>query len=174
MSRSTRWNCWALVSRSSVRRSSRRHSARCGASTGIYLFVVTRIEAESRRLRGVLEGRTVTRVVKDTGSHTGPSPVDRGRAGSKHHLITDGHGTPLAVLLTGGNRNDVTQAPSAARRHPAGPRPCRPAPPRAGLPVRRPRLRPDIDRDQVRERGIVPAIARREHDTVPGWAPTAG
>ncbi|GAA3134708.1 hypothetical protein GCM10017687_58730 [Streptomyces echinatus] len=43
------------------------------------------------------------------GQHTGPSPVDRGRAGSKHHLITDGHGTPLAVLLTGGNRNDVTQ-----------------------------------------------------------------
>ncbi|MEV3973507.1 transposase [Streptomyces sp. NPDC050698] len=24
-------------------------------------------------------------------------------------MITDGHGTPLAVLLTGGNRNDVTQ-----------------------------------------------------------------
>lgn len=39
--------------------------------------------------------------------HTGPSPVDRGRAGSKHHLITDGHGTLLAIL-TGGNRNDVT------------------------------------------------------------------
>ncbi|MDQ0808380.1 transposase [Streptomyces sp. B3I7] len=24
-------------------------------------------------------------------------------------MITDGHGTPLAILLTGGNRNDVTQ-----------------------------------------------------------------
>jgi transposase len=24
-------------------------------------------------------------------------------------VLTDGHGTPLAVLLTGGNRNDVTQ-----------------------------------------------------------------
>lgn len=24
-------------------------------------------------------------------------------------MITDGHGTPLAVILTGGNRNDVTQ-----------------------------------------------------------------
>ncbi|WP_236711885.1 IS5 family transposase, partial [Streptomyces azureus] len=43
------------------------------------------------------------------GIHTGPSPVDRGQAGSKHHLITDGRGTPLAVILTGGNRNDVTQ-----------------------------------------------------------------
>ncbi|RZD70771.1 hypothetical protein C0Q60_31390, partial [Streptomyces albidoflavus] len=42
---------------------------------------------------------------------TGPSPVDRGRPGSKHHLITDRHGTPLAVSLTSGNRHDVTQQP---------------------------------------------------------------
>ncbi|WP_234323272.1 IS5 family transposase [Streptomyces bikiniensis] len=43
------------------------------------------------------------------GPKTGRSPVDRGRAGSKHHLITDATGIPLAVTLTGGNRNDVTQ-----------------------------------------------------------------
>nr|WP_218009261.1 IS5 family transposase [Herbidospora cretacea] len=43
------------------------------------------------------------------GPQTGPSPVDRGRAGSKHHLITDAGGIPLAVILTGANRNDVTQ-----------------------------------------------------------------
>ncbi|MEU9201256.1 IS5 family transposase [Streptomyces sp. NPDC048332] len=43
------------------------------------------------------------------GSETGRSPVDRGRTGSKHHLITDATGTPLAATLTGGNRNDVTQ-----------------------------------------------------------------
>ncbi len=40
---------------------------------------------------------------------TGPSPVDRARPGSKHHLLTDSSGVPLAVTLTGGNRNDVTQ-----------------------------------------------------------------
>lgn len=45
------------------------------------------------------------------GSHTGPSPVDRGRAGSKHHLITDGHGTPLAVLLTGSGEGLTPTAP---------------------------------------------------------------
>ncbi len=56
-----------------------------------------------------LRGRLLPRPGVKRGSQTGPSPVDRGRAGSKHHLITDGHGTPLAVLLTGGNRNDVTQ-----------------------------------------------------------------
>ncbi|MFG3208110.1 IS5 family transposase [Streptomyces sp. NPDC048192] len=43
------------------------------------------------------------------GRNTGPSPVDRSRPGSKHHVIVDRHGTPLAVSLTGGNRHDVTQ-----------------------------------------------------------------
>jgi hypothetical protein len=40
---------------------------------------------------------------------SGPSPVDRARPGSKHHVLVDGQGIPLAVSLTGGNRNDVTQ-----------------------------------------------------------------
>ncbi|MET9418343.1 IS5 family transposase [Streptomyces klenkii] len=43
------------------------------------------------------------------GGHTGPSPPGRARPGSKHHLITDQHGTPLAVTLASGNRHDVTQ-----------------------------------------------------------------
>ncbi|WP_372481341.1 IS5 family transposase [Streptomyces flavotricini] len=43
------------------------------------------------------------------GNHVGPSPVDRARPGSKHHVIVDRWGTPLAVTLTGGNRHDVTQ-----------------------------------------------------------------
>src|ERR1039458_6069440 len=50
------------------------------------------------------------------GLHTGPSPVDRARAGSKHHLITDSGGVPLAITLTGGHRNDVTQPRSEERR----------------------------------------------------------
>src|SRR5213593_5144700 len=43
------------------------------------------------------------------GSETGPSPVDRARNGSKHHLLVDATGIPLAWTLTAGNRNDVTQ-----------------------------------------------------------------
>ena len=43
------------------------------------------------------------------GSETGPSPVDRARNGSKHHLLVDATGIPLAWTVTGGNRNDVTQ-----------------------------------------------------------------
>jgi transposase len=44
----------------------------------------------------------------------GTSPVparSTGPAGSKHHLITDDAGMPLAMILTGGHRNDVTQLP---------------------------------------------------------------
>lgn len=43
------------------------------------------------------------------GDKTGPSPVDRSRSGSKRHIIACGRGTPLAVSLTGGNRNDITE-----------------------------------------------------------------
>ena len=43
------------------------------------------------------------------GSETGPSPVDRARNGSKHHLLVDATGIPLAWTVTGGNRHDVTQ-----------------------------------------------------------------
>ncbi|WP_189448257.1 transposase [Streptomyces abikoensis] len=43
------------------------------------------------------------------GKATGPSPVDRGKAGSKHHLICGGKGTPFKVITTATNVNDVTQ-----------------------------------------------------------------
>ena len=43
---------------------------------------------------------------KRGGEHTGPNPVDRGRPGSKHHLITDRNGIPLVVGLTAANVND--------------------------------------------------------------------
>ncbi|MGW7283636.1 IS5 family transposase [Streptomyces sp. NPDC054844] len=90
----------------------------------------------------------------------GSRPVDRGRAGSKHHLIADGHGTPLAIILTGGNRNDVTQL-----------MPLLDAIPAVRGRVGRPRRKPDsvfadrgYDHDiyrEIRAHQIVPAIARR-------------
>ncbi|MEV5149971.1 IS5 family transposase [Streptomyces sp. NPDC052727] len=95
------------------------------------------------------------------GDHVGPSPVDRARPGSKHHLIVDRHGTPLAVTLTGGNRHDVTQLLPLVDAVPSirGLR---------GRPRRRPRrLYADrgYDFDKYRrllwKRGIKPLIARR-------------
>jgi transposase len=43
------------------------------------------------------------------GRKTGPSPVDRRKRGSKHHVLTDAEGTPLVLELTAANRNDITQ-----------------------------------------------------------------
>ena len=92
---------------------------------------------------------------------TGPSPVDRARTGSKHHLLTGASGIPLAISLTGGHRNDVT--------------PLLPLVDGVG-PVRgkigRPRQRPErvvadrgYDHDKYRrerrKRGVNPVIARR-------------
>ncbi|MGW1074842.1 transposase [Streptomyces sp. NPDC002537] len=95
------------------------------------------------------------------GQHTGPSPVDRGRAGSKHHLITDGHGTPLTVPLAGANRGRRHPADAPARRRPTRER-------ARGPPRRKPDslfadrgYGHDIYRDRLRERRIVPAIAHR-------------
>src|SRR5437867_7828420 len=96
------------------------------------------------------------------GSATGPSPVDRARNGSKHHLLVDASGIPLAWTLTGGNRNDVTRLVPLLERVP----PVRGKP---GRPRRRPeRLSADrgYDHDtyrrQLRQRGIKPEIARRQ------------
>ncbi|MFI0738736.1 IS5 family transposase [Streptomyces sp. NPDC021100] len=95
------------------------------------------------------------------GIATGPSPVDRARPGSKHHLVTDGHGTPLAVILTGGNRNDGTQLLPLLDAIP-------PVRGRRGRPRRRPEAvfadrgyDHDCYRVEVRARGILPVIARR-------------
>ncbi len=96
------------------------------------------------------------------GPETGPSPVDRGRPGSKHHLLVDATGIPLAFSLTGGNRNDVTQLIPLIDGVPSV----------RGV-IGRPRRRPErvtadrgYDHDKHRrllwERGIKPEIARRQ------------
>jgi hypothetical protein len=108
----------------------------------------------------------------------GPSPVDRGRAGSKRRLITDGYGTPLAVPLTGGNRNDVTQLLPLLDAVP-------PIRGRVGRPRRRAvTLYADrgYDHDsyrKVRARSVVPVIARHGTEHGPGlgvyrWVRSAG
>lgn len=95
------------------------------------------------------------------GADTGPSPVDRRKTGSKHHLICDGRGTPLKVITTAANVNDVTQTLALVDG----------IPPVAGRPCR-PRRRPDAllgdkgydsnpHREELRKRRILPVISRR-------------
>lgn len=94
------------------------------------------------------------------GADTGPSPVARRKTGSKHHLICDGRGTPLKVITTAANVNDVTQTLALVDG----------IPPVAGLPGR-PRRRPDSllgdkvydsnsHREELRKRRILPVISR--------------
>ncbi|MBF0860291.1 IS5 family transposase [Gluconobacter sp. LMG 31484] len=43
---------------------------------------------------------------KKGGETTGPNPTDRGRPGTKRHIVTDRQGIPLTVLLSGANVHD--------------------------------------------------------------------
>ncbi|MGW1922732.1 IS5 family transposase, partial [Streptomyces massasporeus] len=43
---------------------------------------------------------------KVTGPLSGPNPTDRGRSGSKIHLITNRNGLPLSLGISGANMND--------------------------------------------------------------------
>jgi putative transposase len=38
---------------------------------------------------------------------TGANPTDRGKPGTKRHLLTEGKGIPIACLVTGANRTDM-------------------------------------------------------------------
>jgi transposase len=43
------------------------------------------------------------------GEATGPNPTDRRKLGTKHHVLVDGGGVPLAATTTGANRHDSKQ-----------------------------------------------------------------
>src|SRR5215217_7351863 len=98
---------------------------------------------------------------KAGGAATGPNPTDRGKPGSKRHLVVDRQGIPLAVLLTAANVHDGTVLEEALDAVPPIRQP-------RGRPRRRP-TRPHADqaydyprrRRACRKRGVVPRIARR-------------
>ena len=92
----------------------------------------------------------------------GPNPTDRGKPGTKRHLVVDAHGTPLGVVLSGANRHDSMMLAPALDAIP----PVRSG--KRGRPRRRPRkLHADKAYDnrrcrrECRERRITPRIARR-------------
>jgi transposase len=102
------------------------------------------------------------------GAQTGPNPTDRGKAGSKHHVLTDAGGIPLAAKVTAANDHDVTQLlPLAVAIPPVG---GKPGPPRR-LPER---LQGDRAYDSEDHRrilrwlGITPILARRNTENGSG------
>jgi transposase len=95
------------------------------------------------------------------GENSGKNPTDRGKLGTKHHIVTDANGIPLAVTATGSNKADVSEATHVIDS----------VTPIMGK-VGRPRQRPDevyMDRgydsdrlrQELRRRGIIPHIAQR-------------
>ena len=95
------------------------------------------------------------------GEDTGPSPTDRRKSGSKHHVMTDAQGIPLAATVTAANVNEVAQVfVVLAAMPPVGGKP--------GSKRRKPeRLQGDRgydsepQREELRERKIDPKLAKR-------------
>lgn len=75
----------------------------------LWRSVLSELQAEGQLdwERGVVDSSSVR--AGHGGEKTGKSPVDRGKLGSKHHLLVEGRGVPLSVSLTGANRHDITQ-----------------------------------------------------------------
>ncbi|WP_447008404.1 IS5 family transposase [Saccharothrix isguenensis] len=109
--------------------------------------------------RAILDAASVR--AKKGANLTGPNPVDRGKPGSKIHVVSDRAGIPLAVGVSAANLHDsqalkpmLMAIPRIRSRR--GPRRFRPAKLRADKAY-------DIDhlRRWVRQRGIIPRIARK-------------
>lgn len=97
---------------------------------------------------------------KKGGTLTGPNPVDRGKKGSKPHVLPEAQGIPLAVAVSGASTHDRVAL----------------KPPICGIPAVRSRRGPrrrrpvELRADKAyfsaehltwpRERGLVPRIAR--------------
>jgi IS5 family transposase len=91
----------------------------------------------------------------------GANPVDRGKPGSKLHLLCDGSGLPLAAVVTAANVNDTTMFQAVVDdvspvRMPSGRRRTRPDAIHADK-----GYHSSTNRAYLRRRGIRPRIARR-------------
>ncbi|NVE26155.1 IS5 family transposase [Burkholderia glumae] len=109
--------------------------------------------------RASLDGASVSK--PPGGQETGPNPTDRGKLGSKRHIVVDARGIPLAVTITGANRHDSMAFESTLDAIPA-------VPGLNGPPRKRPsKLHADKGYDfgrcrrYLRQRGIKARIARR-------------
>jgi len=130
------------------------------------------LEAIARATAGEVTRRRPTRFLTSSrrfivgasrwgGRKTGPNPTDRSRPGSKHHILVDANGVPISAILTGANRNDVTQLLPLVDAIP----PIRGV---RGRPLQKPKViyadrgyDSEPHRQKLRERGIKPVIAKR-------------
>jgi IS5 family transposase len=95
------------------------------------------------------------------GDQVGANPVDRGKPGSKLHLVCDGGGLPLTAAVTAANVNDTIMFQAVLEdvppiRTPSGRRRTRPGKVHADK-----AYDSGANRAYLRRRGIRPRIARR-------------
>ena len=57
------------------------------------------------------------------GEATGANPTDRGKKGTKRHLLTEAAGMPIGLVVTGANRHDKTQVEAVFESMPLSPPP---------------------------------------------------
>jgi transposase len=102
---------------------------------------------------------------KRGGQATGPNPTDRGKAGTKRHVVVEGQGIPLAIKVTAANDHDGPVFEPLLDAIP-------PIRGRLGRPRRRPeKLHADKAYDArhcrtyLRKRGIKSRIARKGIDS---------
>jgi transposase len=95
------------------------------------------------------------------GGQAGPNPTDRGKPGTKRHLVVDASGVPLAVVMSAANVHDSRMCLEAVDA-------IAPVRGKRGRPRRRPeKLHADKAYDsralraELRKRGVTPRIARR-------------
>jgi transposase len=119
-------------------------------------------KARSRWGKGQALAATTTLGSSQRGDQVGANPVDRGKPGSKLHLVCDGGGLPLTAVVTAANVNDTTMFQAVVGdippvRTPAGRRRTRPTKVHAdkGYDSR-------ANRAYLRRRGITARIARRQ------------
>ena len=112
--------------------------------------------------RAVLDGASVRALIRGI-LLTGPYPVDRGKSGSKIHVLSDRAGVPLSVAVSAANTNVADALKPLVRAIPAitsrrGPRRRKPDKLHADKAYDHIELR-----EWVRDRGIIVRIARKWH-----------
>jgi transposase len=135
--------------------------AKAGVFEALHLAVLDRLGEQGRLdwTRVSVDSASVR--AKRGGDHVGANPVDRGKPGSKLHLVCDGGGLPLTVVVTAANVADTTMFQAVVDdippvRTPSGRRRSRPG-----------RIHADkgydsaANRAWLRRRGIRSRIARR-------------
>ncbi|TWF92504.1 IS5 family transposase [Saccharopolyspora dendranthemae] len=119
-----------------------------------------RVAGELDFSRAAIDSSTIAAKRGRDSPKVGPSPVDRARPGSKHHIVTDAGGIPIESTLTSANTHDSTQLIPLMSELPTI----------GGLPGPAPRFRSlygdtaydaNANRTWLRRHGITPYLRRR-------------